>query len=178
MLHLIHEPGHDMRQQEWVTRMARLAATDFGADWVINFDADESWWPRGGTLKDVLEGIPGRYGIVRGAWRHFLPTTNSHPTFAERVTVRLTTPALPGDKTTIYHVHQKVAHRGRHDVVVESGNHDATAPGLIPIRNWRPLEVLHFSFRSLAQFEPKSVDGFESRTRGSTGAVPLHKVLA
>ena len=53
-VHLIHEPGEDLRQDEWVTRMARLAATEYGADWVINSDADEFWWPRGASLAEVL----------------------------------------------------------------------------------------------------------------------------
>src|SRR5882672_4083477 len=72
-LHLIHEPAEGLRQGEWVTRMARLAATDFGADWVINSDADEFWWPRGASLKDVLEAVPARYGIVSAAVRPFVP---------------------------------------------------------------------------------------------------------
>ena len=53
-VHLIREPGEDLRQDEWVTRMARLAATEYGADWVINSDADEFWWPRGASLAGVL----------------------------------------------------------------------------------------------------------------------------
>ena len=49
-VHLLREPGDDLRQDEWVTRMARLASTEYGADWVINSDADEFWWPRGASL--------------------------------------------------------------------------------------------------------------------------------
>ena len=30
-VHLIREPGEDLRQDEWVTRMARLAATEYSA---------------------------------------------------------------------------------------------------------------------------------------------------
>jgi hypothetical protein len=155
LLHLIREDADEVPQGEWVTRMARLAATDFGADWVINSDADEFWWPRGGSLKDVLATVPDRFGVVRGCWRHFLPRPDDDRFFAERMTVRLATPAFPGDKSTIFHAHQKVAHRADGNVVVERGNHDAIGAGLEPVRAWHPIEVLHFSFRSLAQVEQK-----------------------
>ena len=74
-VHLIREPGDDLRQDEWVTRMARLAATDFGADWVINSDADEFWWPRGASLSRVLGAIPPRYGTVGAFLRTFAPAS-------------------------------------------------------------------------------------------------------
>jgi hypothetical protein len=155
-LRLLREPAEDMRQDEWVTRMARLAAAEHDADWVLHADADEFWWPRGGSVKDVLATVPDRYGVVRGCWRHFLPRPDDGAFFAERMTVRLATPAHPGDKETIFHAHQKVAHRAHPDVEVERGNHNAEAPGLEPLRAWHPIEVLHFSFRSVAQLERKA----------------------
>ena len=178
-LHLLREVSEGMRQSEWVTRMARLAATELEADWVINSDADEFWWPRGGTLKDVLVAVPERFGIVRGAWRHFVPRPDDERSFAERMTVRLSAPASPGDKATIYHAHQKVAHRAEPDVVVAEGNHDATAGcGLLPLRGWYPIEVLHFSFRSLAQFVAKTTRAYEARTRDGLARETLHHFLA
>ena len=78
-LHLIREPAEGLRQGEWVTRMARLAAQKFGADWVINSDADEFWWPRGPSLKEVArrsaEPVRNRAGVLAlfratpGQWR-------------------------------------------------------------------------------------------------------------
>ena len=71
LLHLTRETGEAFLQTEWVTRMARLAATSFGADWVINADTDEFWWPHSGTLREVFAAVPPGYGAVRGIWRHF-----------------------------------------------------------------------------------------------------------
>ncbi len=173
-LQLLREPAEDMRQDEWVTRMARLAATEHGADWVIHADADEFWWPRGGSVKDVLATVPSRYGVVRGCWRHFLPRPDDGGFFAERMTVRLATPAHPGDKETIFHAHQKVAHRGRADVEIERGNHNADAPGLESLRAWHPIEVLHFSFRSVAQLERKARGNW---LRSPTYEPTLHRLV-
>ena len=53
--------------------MARLAATEHGADWVINGDADEFWWPRDGSLGELLAAVPPRFGALRGLWRNFVP---------------------------------------------------------------------------------------------------------
>jgi hypothetical protein len=179
LLYLIREPGDAILQSEWVTRMARLAAVEFGADWVINTDADEFWWPRSGSLKDVLAAIPERFAVVRGAWRHFLPRPDPDGDPLERMTVRLRRPAFPGDKQTIYHAHQKVAHRARADVVVDDGNHDVTAAGgLAPLRGWYPLEVFHFSFRSRAQFEQKTTRDYEAWLRNPIAEPMLHHELA
>ena len=173
-VHLIREPGEDLREAEWVTRMARLAATQYGADWVINSDADEFWWPRGGSLSEVLAAVTPRFGVVRGCWRHFVPRPDDGSFFAERMTLRLAVPAHPGDKRTIFHAHQKVAHRADPSVEIEAGNHNAEAPGLFPLRAWHPLEVLHFSFRSVAQLERKARGGW---LRNHDYEPTLHQLL-
>jgi Glycosyl transferase family 2 len=174
VLTLLRERGDDMQQGRWVTRMARLAATELAADWVLHADADEFWWPRGGSLKDVLAVVPDRYGVVRGCWRHFLPRPDDGRFFAERMTVRLATPAHPGDKATIFHAHQKVAHRAHPQVEIEPGNHNADAPGLEPLRAWHPIEVLHFSFRSVEQTARKAQGGWLR----NVGYEPtLHQIL-
>jgi hypothetical protein len=174
VLRLLREPADDMRQDEWVTGMARLAAAEHEADWVFHADADEFWWPRGGWLNDVFATVPERFGVVRGCWRHFLPRPEDGAFFAERMTVRLATPAHPGDKETIFHAHQKVAHRASAHVEIEAGNHNAAAPGLIPVRAWHPIEVLHFSFRSVAQLGRKAGGGW---LRNRDYEPTLHQLL-
>jgi hypothetical protein len=91
--------------------------------------------------------------------------------------VRLCVPAHPGDKTTIFHAHQKVAHRADPEVELEAGNHNVVGDRLAPVRGWHPIEVLHFSLRSLRQLEQKAVRDWRGWTANEHGAT-LHQVLA
>ena len=137
-LHLIREESEQFEQTRWVTRMARLAATDFGASWVLNSDSDEFWWPRGADLKDVLAAIPDRYGLIRGHWRTFPPRPDDGRFFAERMTVRLAPVAPINDPTTPWRPNAKVIHRAHPQVVVRKGNHSVDGVPLQPLRGWSP----------------------------------------
>ena len=121
--------------------------------------------------------MPARFGIVRGCWRHFVPRPDDGSFFAERMTIRLARPAHPSDKQTVFHAHQKVAHRADPRVEIEAGNHNADAPGLEPLRAWHPVEVLHFSFRSVAQIERKALHGGWLRNRDPRYEPTLHQIL-
>jgi Glycosyl transferase family 2 len=154
-LHLIHEDGEYLRQSEWVTRMARLAATDFGADWVIHSDADEFWWPRGESLKDVLTSIPARYGIVRALLRHFVPRPDDGSGFAERMIVRMTASAPINDPRSLFRPNLKVVHRADANATVSIGTQRLIDSPFVPLRGWYPIEFFHFPVRSLEQCERK-----------------------
>jgi hypothetical protein len=162
VLHLIREPSSVFRQGEWVTRMARLAA-ERGADWVINADADEFWWPRAGNLKEALERLPERYGVVHGVWRPFVPRPDDGTHFAERMTVRLSMQAAINDPTNPFRPARKATHRAHPQVRVRDGNHDVEGAPLITLHGWYPLEVFHLPLRTREQVERKYAGG---ATRG------------
>lgn len=154
-LHLIREDGEYLQQAEWITRMGRLAATEFGADWVIHSDADEFWWPRGDSLKDVLASIPTRYGIVRALLRHFVPRPDDGTPFAERMIVRMSAAAPINDPRSLFRPNLKIIHRADPSVNVSIGAQRLIDSALVPLRGWYPIEFFHFPVRSLAQCERK-----------------------
>lgn len=154
-VHVIHEPGEDLRDGEWVTRTARLAATDYGADWVINSDADEFWVPRGPTLKDVLAGIPERYGTVGAFLRTFVPRPGDGE-FSERMTVRFSALAPINDPSSLYRPIRKIVHRGDPHVTLVRGHHAVQDSSLAPLRGWYPIEAFHFPLRTPEQCARKA----------------------
>jgi len=154
-VHLIREPGEDLRQDEWVTRMARLAATEYGADWVINSDADEFWWPRGESLSEVLAAVPPRYGTVGAFLRVFCPRPGEEP-FAERMNVRFSALAPINDPSSLYKPIRKVVHRGHPEIRLTRGNHAVVDSPFAPLRGWFPIECFHFPLRSKSQCAHKA----------------------
>ena len=174
-LHLVRETGEDLRQTEWVTRMARLAATDCGADWIINTDADEFWWPRGGDFRALFAAVPEHFGVLRGAWRNFVPRPDDDRFFAERMTARLCEPVFHPHPLSI---HFKSAHRGVADVRVGRGNHEAFGTGLVALRGWYPIEILHFPVRSLDHCMRKYVTQFVALELNAEKGIPGHMAEA
>ena len=75
----------------------RFAAREFGADWVINTDADEFWLPRRGALKATFDAVPQPFGAVHAVSRHFVPRPDDGASFDERMTLRFTADAALND---------------------------------------------------------------------------------
>ena len=167
-LHLIDEPADDFRESEWVTRMARLAANEFGADWVINASADEFWWPRAGSLEEALAAIPARYDAARGFVRNFPPRPGDGAAFYERMTARLAPSAPIVDPSSPFVPYGKVVFRARPGVVVSRGGHELHDPAVV-LRGWYPIEVLHFPIRTQAQLERKAANLTGAFARSARG---------
>ena len=163
---LIREPGRNHDQSPWVTEMARRAALR-GADWVINADADEFWWPVGGTLPDVMAKIAGTVDIVEVPRHNFPPRRadsgdGTHfidrMIYRDRDSVNLQGAPLPS----------KVMHRAHLDLEIGDGNHTVTFRNRAAVaEKTESIEILHFPLRSYEQFSSKIILGTEALERNT-----------
>ena len=133
------------------TRGARTSAPTGS----INSDADEFWWPRGESLRDVLAAVPDRYGTVSAFLRVFVPRPGDGP-FAERMTVRFSPLAPINDPASLYKPIRKVIHRGHPEIRLTRGNHALVGSPFAPLRGWFPVEVFHFPLRTAEQTAHKA----------------------
>jgi len=155
---LRHDPVHRKQQGETVTRMARDAYTQYGADWVINADADEFWMPRDRSL------------TLHEAFDHISPDLRS---FIVPVVDMTGPPALRGaglgrliyrDNRSneqlrslglLAHSTHDSAHIGSPDVVVAQGNHYVSLASAGDPDPAYAIEVLHLPWRSWEQYRQK-----------------------
>ncbi len=163
-LTLLHEEEQTHDQAVWVTRMARMAAA-MGADWVINSDADEFWWPQQGNLNSTLAQLPESVEGLLIDRTNFLPPPRKgkdqrpfyqRQTLRERVSRNSLGAALP----------PKLIHRAHPSVEITDGNHGARVDGK-PIAAVKDtsIEILHVPIRSYRQLERKIRQGAEALHR-------------
>jgi glycosyltransferase involved in cell wall biosynthesis len=157
---MLLEPSDDYSQGRWVTRMARLAARE-GADWVINSDADEFWWPRAGTLRSTLDGLVGEVGLVVAHRMNFVPRPEDGRPFWERMTLRERVSLNPLGKP----LPPKIAHRAHPGITVAQGNHKVEGADLGEVLDDGSIEILHYPMRTYAQFENKIIKGGRAYAR-------------
>ncbi|WP_293695756.1 glycosyltransferase family 2 protein [uncultured Agrococcus sp.] len=164
-----HDPEHRKQQTQVVTRMARLARVEFGADWVVNSDADEfvvsrtpdafvsdviRSWPKEIVATTVpvvnLVGPVAKTGgglITRMLWRD------------ERSAGQLRAAGVPAHPTP------NAIHVGHPGVDVRQGNHFTSLLSKGEPPGGPGIEVLHVPWRSWEQFERKTINagrGYEA----------------
>lgn len=160
----IYEAEDDYSQDRWVTRMAQLAATAQGADWVINSDDDEFWQAPGGSLKPVLSALNTDVTtlLVHRLDHPPLRTTNEGPFWQDMVYREVQSfnslgqPLLP-----------KMLHRAHAQVQVSQGNHDVSLQRAGLQATSREISISHFPLRTYEAFERKIRSGGAAYARNT-----------
>lgn len=149
------ETGEAFRQDEWATAMARVAAAEHGASWLLHGDADELWWPASGDLRATLAAVPASVDVVAVPRSNFLPARSDTQPFWKRMT------ALDRASVNAFGrpLPPKLAHRAVADVVVGPGGHTLASARLRPPVPAGGLEILHYPVRSFAQLVTKVTRG-------------------
>jgi hypothetical protein len=161
---IIDEKDNNFNQSKWVDRMIHIAKEKYGADWVINSDADEFWFCKSKNLK--LEICSSTSNIIKCDIRNVLPENESvfyKNTDLINHDVDLRKYSL--SKFSIYGKGgKKIIHRTKGYKSISVGNHDAKMK--YKVESLSPeIIILHYKIRSLAHFKRKMVDGGKSVER-------------
>ena len=163
VLYLIQESEDNYAQSKWVSRMACLAYSPYCADWVINNDADEFWWPASGDFKVELGQVPGDVSVVSVPRHNFVNVLERSGRWLEDMIFRET----ESKNSMGEPLPPKVCHRALPKVTVAQGNHAIEFPA--GLKSWQEssIEILHFPVRSYGQFANKIAKGGAAYTRSS-----------
>jgi hypothetical protein len=161
VLDLTRQDGAAYDQDLWVTGMARRAALEFGADWVIHADADEFYWPVDPasddelTLTGALESVDPAVGVIASQRCNLVADPDRSGSWVDRLVLLDTLSPTPRGS----HVDPKVSHRSDPEVAVHMGNHAVDSVTLGAVAAGSPLEILHVPERSADQYRRKIRNG-------------------
>lgn len=154
---VINEPATDYEQKAWVDRMIWLAKTRYGADWVINADADELWYAPSGNLKNELSATGAN--VLDCEVRSMYPEEGK-PFWQWNMAVKYV-PDLEAYGLSLYSLferqNKKVIHRAAGYLQISMGNHKVT---MLPQRSAvTDIRVYHYNVRGKQQFLEKMING-------------------
>lgn len=158
LIDLREDPVHRKQQHSVVTAMARDAFRLYGADWVLNADADEFWMPvdRSLSLREALELHPKSLQSFVVPVVDMIGSPAASGSGLQRLIYRdlRTNAAL---NTVGLHAHSTpdTVHIGVPDIEIAQGNHFVSLAGNGVEPPNALIEVLHFPWRSWQQFERK-----------------------
>ncbi len=118
------------------------------ADWIIESEVGEFWWPRGNSLKEILESVPAAYDSVQAVVRHFARV--SEKAFPEGMLYRLSPGAAITDQASEWRPTRKFARRA-------TGSGTASKA----LRGWYPIEVLRYGGEGASYDEAAAQRGVE-----------------
>ncbi|MGX5680784.1 glycosyltransferase family 2 protein [Schumannella luteola] len=152
------DPEHRKQQSVRVTEMARDAFTIHGADWVINADADEFWFPvdRSRTLKEVVSELPPELRAFPVPVIDMVGPAAADGSGLDRLVYRDLRPVEEINRVGIHaHATDDVLHVGDPDVTVVQGNHYVSIASAGSPPPELAIEVLHLPWRSWRQIASK-----------------------
>ena len=154
---VIRETATNYEQKAWVDRMIWIAKTRYGADWIINADADELWYAPSGNLKEELSHT--RANVLDCEMRSLYPEEDK-PFWQWDMAVKYV-PDLERYGLSLYSLferqNKKVIHRAAGYVQISMGNHKVT---MFPQRSENTdIRVYHYNIRGKQQFLEKMING-------------------
>lgn len=166
-LHYIFEGTDDYSQDLWVTRMARIAAEEYDAEWIIHVDADEFWWPeRDSNLNSVFARVGSDIHGLYVRRSNFFCLRNGHVStpFYNRMQYRDTCSTNPLGAP----LPPKIAHRADEEVLVSQGNHSFTVGNDHPkMQECSDINIFHFPMRDYEEFQHKIRVGGRAYSKNS-----------
>jgi len=163
-LHYIYEPEDNYNQYKWVTKMAQLASSEYQADWIINNDADEFWWPREHkNLKEAFKSLDVKYNIIEAQRTNFVPLEQTYTKFYETMIYRELQSLNPLGKP----LPPKQAHKALDNIIVHQGNHSVDGFKKKYIK-YDLIEIFHFPIRTKEQLLNKIKKGGAAYERNTT----------
>ena len=124
---VIRETATNYEQKAWVDRMIWIAKTRYGADWIINADADELWYAPSGNLKEELSHT--RANVLDCEMRSLYPEEDK-PFWQWDMAVKYV-PDLERYGLSLYSLferqNKKVIHRAAGYVQISMGNHKVSS---------------------------------------------------